>query len=122
MKRHTTTKCGGAPSASSRFERKILSLIDQCCRFDQLAESLKPWAKKWSTTTMERWLELPNLPTRQREMVLTALAIKATERSGALLAGYEPGGESEEHRLFHRVCIIEWEQRFPPPTSPDAAA
>ncbi len=122
MKRTTTTKMRSRRSAQPHFERTILTLIDQCCRFDQLATALKPWAEKWSMATMERWMELPNLPLKQREMILTALALKADERCGAILEAYDPAGESEEHRLFHRVCIIEWEQRYPPPNTPDAAA
>lgn len=117
-----TTEARSEDAKKQPFERTILTLIDQCCRFDQIAASLKPWAQKWSTQTMQRWLELPQLPVKQREMILTALAIKANERSGAILDAYDATGDSEEHRLFYRVCIIEWEQRFPPPKTPDAAA
>ncbi len=119
---HITTRQAGDESSPLPFERTILTLIDQCCRFDQLAASLKPWACKWSTQTLERWLELPNIPLKQREMLLTSLAIKADERCGVLLDAYDPSGESEEHRLFHRVCIIEWEQRYPLHNAGEAVA
>ncbi|QDG53410.1 hypothetical protein FIV42_22490 [Persicimonas caeni] len=97
--------------AINRLEQRIDHTLDQCRRFDQMAEPLETWATQWSTATLERWLNLDNLPLEEREKALVALALQATEEAGAILRAYDPAGAGQDHVLFHQVACIEWEQR-----------
>lgn len=122
MAQRTTTETSFDDSPEPSFERKFLILIDQCRRFDRLATALQPWAHQWPTKTLATWLKQPQLPTKLREMILTLLAIKADRASRKVLDAYDSTDTSDAHRLFHRACVIEWEQRHQMPTTTNAAA
>ncbi|MFW5968751.1 MAG: hypothetical protein ACOCV2_14600 [Persicimonas sp.] len=95
----------------ARLERRVDRTLEQCRRFEEMAEVLQVWADHWTTETLERWLYLDDISREEREKALVALALQATNRAGRVIAEYDPGPRGSDHQTFHQVARIEWEQR-----------
>lgn len=95
----------------ARLERRVDRTLEQCRRFEEMAEVLQVWADHWTTETLERWLHLEDIPQEEREKALVALALQATNDAGRAIDSYEPGPRGSDHQTFHQVARIEWEQR-----------
>lgn len=104
----TLKKCR---AALSRVDNRVEQMLAQRERFEQMSGVLETWATKWSTRTLERWLNTDTLPLIEREKALVALALQANDAAGAVIRAYAPRGGGEAHRLFHQVARIEWERR-----------
>ena len=98
-------------SALVRLQCRVDKLLRQCRRFEEMATVVDAFARRWSTTTLARWLHIEGLDVANRELALVALALKATDASGAVIDRYDFTGDEEEHQLFYQIVRIEWEQR-----------
>jgi hypothetical protein len=107
-KSETLKKCR---AALTRVDNHVEQMLAQRERFEQMSDVLETWATKWSTTTLDRWLNTDALPLIEREKALVALALQASDAAGAVIRAYAPRGGGEPHKLFHQVARIEWEQR-----------
>ena len=78
-------------------------------RFDRLAGTVADWADRWSTDALARRLhEAHTAQIRRRALV--ALALQASDASGAVIDAYSPQHRDVDE-LFHRAVHIEWHRR-----------
>ena len=85
--------------------------LEQCRRFQRIAAACHRYATRWPTDGLARRLNTGGLERLDRHLALVALALQASAASGRAIIDYDPGDDPDD-RLFYRVVITEWEQRY----------
>ena len=85
--------------------------LEQCQRFEEISEILATMVDEYDTTHMAIWLTQDNISEEEIELVLAALALKASPQAETILDAYESEGGSEAHRIFHQIAQIECGRR-----------
>lgn len=86
--------------------------LTQAQRFELHARAVQTFSLNWPISTFTDWLTDPERSLIYREYALTALALKATAQSGAIIDAYNPNPHGPDHHLFHQIARTEWKDRF----------
>lgn len=97
----------------NRLVQRVDQTIEQCRRFEEIANELSGWASYWPTEALQCWLERTDSDVTLCETALVALALRGTHRAGVAIDGHDPSSFDADHQLFYEVVRIEWEQRAP---------
>lgn len=90
----------------------IQRLLAQCQRFELHAQAVQSWSINWPLSTFADWLQDQTRPLIYYEYALTALALKATSESGAIIDAFDSSNSPRSLQTFHQIARIEWETRF----------
>lgn len=93
------------------LKQNIDQILEQCRRFEEMAEILATMVDAYDTTHMAIWLGQDDMSEEEIELVLVALALKGSPQSACLLDAYESAEGTESHRIFHRLASLECERR-----------